>query len=180
MTAPSETTTRTTPRAALAQSLRRGGGLGGFARNTALTIVSGFALFMPPAAIYELSRVEAVRTWQTVDMELTEVRRADTGHRRGGASWVWSFREPVSGRRYETRDFAPGDLPFSAPGLSTMEATGLAWQQRAGQHVRVWRSPDGQEVYPSQGSKTAMQAVLALCGAWWIALLASCLRRRRA
>lgn len=55
---------------AFAASLRKSGGWTGFASRLAVTLISGLALFMPPVALYELSRVKAVRSWPMVEMEL--------------------------------------------------------------------------------------------------------------
>lgn len=135
-------------------------------------MISGLALFMPPVALYELSRVDAVRSWQPVEMELLGVAEKDNGSRRGGTTWVWSFREPATGRVVEARDFEPGDLPWSGPGWSTMEGKARAWQRLTGRRVTVWMAPDGRSVYPAQGSKGTMAVVLLLCGAWWLVIAA--------
>ena len=163
---------------AFAASLRKAGGWTGFARQTAVTLISGFALFMPPVALYELSRVKAVHSWPVVELELLGVEKVDNPHRRGGTTWTWSFREPSSGRTVEARDFEPGDIASSGPGWSTMDRQAQAWQRLVGRRVKVWMSPDGKEVYPSQGTPVTMTGVLVLCGLWWIVFGLTWLRRR--
>ena len=165
---------------AFAASLRKSGGWTGFASRLAVMLISGFALFMPPAAIYELSRVKAVQSWPMVELELLSVEKVDNRNRRGGTAWIWSFREPSNGRIVEVRDFEPGDLSSSGPGWTTMDRQAEAWQGLVGQRVKVWMSPDGKEVYPSQGTPATMTSVLALCGLWWAIFGLKWLRRRRA
>lgn len=162
-----------------AESLRKCGGWTGCARRMAVTLISGFALFMPPVALYELSRVKAVHGWPMVELELLGVEKVDNRNRRGGTAWIWSFREPSSGRIVETRDFEPGDLPTSGPGWSTIDRQAEAWQRLVGQRVEVWMSPDGKEVYPSQGTPATMTGVLVLSGLWWTAFGLKWLRGRR-
>lgn len=166
------------PGGALAESLRRSGGWRGYLSKLAIFMISGFALFMPPVALYELARVEQVRSWQPTRLVLLDVVKRTNNHRRGAERWVWSFREPTSGRLIETSDYAPGDLPSSGPGWSTMESTAKAWQQHAGRRVTVWMSPDGKTVYPSQGGTGTMTVVLTFCAAWWLLVAINLLRRR--
>jgi len=163
---------------AFGQSLREVGGWTGFWKRTIVFLVSAFAVFMPPVALYELSRVKDVQSWQAAEMELLSVERVVNRSRRGGSSWVWSFHDPASGRTFSTSDLEPGDMPSSGPGWSTLTREAMAWQRRVGQRVDVWISPDGNEIYPRQGSNGTMLTVLALCGLWWGGRGINHLRRR--
>jgi hypothetical protein len=164
--------------AAFNQSLSKVGGWAGFWRRTIVFLISAFALFMPPVALYELYRVKAVKSWQSDEMELLSVERVVHRTRRGGTSWVWSFKNPADGRIFTTSDLRPGDLPSSGPGWSTIEQEAMVWRRQSGQRVNVWKSPDGKEIYPEQGNAGTMLTVLALCAIWWGYRALTALRHR--
>ena len=166
-------------RAALARAVSAFGGVRKIARTLLMLWVTGFALFMIPAGIYELHRVEVVSHWERVSLRLDGVELERSSFRKGQFSWRWHFSDPDSGRKFETGDVRPGDLPFSALGWSTLDAEAREWQARKGQTVQVWRAPEGDEIYPEQGTPTTMRIILALCAAYWAWVFVTARRKRR-
>lgn len=166
-------------RAILAHALSAAGGLRHIARTLLMLMLTGFAVFMIPAGLYELHRVDVVRHWHPATLRFDGVRLEPAAFHDMPASWRWRFSDPDSGRRFETGDLRPGDLPFSALGWSTLDVEARAWQARSGQMVQVWRAPDGDEIYPEQGTPTTMRIILALCAAYWAWVFLMARRKRR-
>jgi hypothetical protein len=152
----------------LRPALESAGGWRAVGKRFLLLAISAFAIFMPVAALWELHRVDQVRDWMPVTVVVDKVEWAKPAFRKSQYHWVFSFRDPASTQLWHTGDLAPGDMPFSVLGWSSMDARAQAWADRAGENVTVWRSPDGSEVYPEKGDPMLMRLMLALCAGFWL------------
>ncbi|MDE2596102.1 MAG: hypothetical protein KGL44_04395 [Sphingomonadales bacterium] len=156
-----------TPQEALAASLAMAGGVRGLARSFLMLMATGFALFMPFAATYELYRVHEVARWQQVSARLDQVALEQSAFRKGVSTWRFHLTDRETGRRYDTGDVEPGDLPFSILGWSSMDGVARRYQAQTGETLRVHRSPDGSEIYLRPGDSRTMTLILALCTGFW-------------
>lgn len=141
--------------------------VGAVAKSFALLAAMGFAGVMPLAAGYELYRVHAVSRWPVVPARIVSATLEPSAFRKGVSSWRYRMVDAQSGAAMETGDMRPGDLPFSFLFWSTADGDAARFQARAGQEMRVYRSPDGREFYPEAGNSRFMTAVLALCALFW-------------
>ena len=134
--------------------------------------------FHASTAAYELWLVGKVEQWREVPATLVAVERKRPAFGKGPLTWRYTFTELERGKPDETRDIEPGDIPFTALGWSTKDATARDYQAMLGQTIRVRGSPDGDRYFLKFGDRNTMSVLLSLSGTYWIWML-SVWRRRR-